>query len=277
MFNEFLSFKTLKLAVLALAGLGLLSLSGCGLFSDMFEDEGEEIESPPQVMAYEGMEQLQAENYRTAAETFERLKDQYPYSKFAILAELKMADALYLKSEYVNALSAYEDFERLHPNNEAVPYVIYMQGMCEFKQMNGHQRDQMPTVKAIQNFYRLQQMYPGTKYAAAAEARLAEAKSNLAGHEFYVGEFYFRMEAYKAALGRFISLIQSYPDSGYHTRALEYIRVCRDKMAELGIEEEAPVEAAAGAPMYAPSDEAIREALEPPQIPEPQEFPTDER
>lgn len=222
-----------NLAALILIAAVLLLVSGCSTLNDLFGmSAGDEIEATPQTLAYEGMEELNKENFRTAAEKFQMLKDRYPYSKYAILADLKLADAYYLKEMYIEAADAYLEFERLHPKNDAVPYAIYQVGMCYFQQMNGYERDQQPTVKAIQTFGRLIQSYPDSKYAARAMARLAECQNDLAGHEFSVGEFYFKQKAYKAAMGRFISLLKQYPDTGYHTRALEYIKMCREKIAE---------------------------------------------
>ena len=111
---------------------------------------------------------MQAEEYGRAAETFQTLKDRYPYSKYAILAELKMADAYFLRGDYEEASEAYLEFERLHPKNEAVPYVIYQTGMCYFERMPTSDRDQQFGVKAIQTFSRLRQMYPEDKYASMA-------------------------------------------------------------------------------------------------------------
>jgi outer membrane protein assembly factor BamD len=221
-------------------GLALFFLlAGCsGVTQDLSDlfDTGSEIEMLPQDLANEGVDQLSRHRYESAVETFRQLKDRYPYSKYAILAELKIADALFLQDKYNEALTAYEEFERLHPKNEAVPYVIYQQGMCHFKQINGYDREQSSTVRAIQTFVRLIQTYPDSRYAAMGSAKITEAQEILAHHEYAVGLYYFKNEDYKAAEGRFISLIENYPDSGYHLPALEYIRVCREKMSQ-GIEE----------------------------------------
>lgn len=222
--------KNIMILVLVL-GLTLM-VSGCGLFKGLFGEEGAAIEVPPQELAQEGIEAMQEERYQLATNKFQELKDRYPYSKYAILAELKLADALYLQEKYIEAAEAYGDFERLHPKNEAVPYVLYQQGLCYFNQITTYDRDQTSTVKAIQTFSRLQQTFPEDKYSAMAAAKLAEAQRTLAAHEFFVGEFYFRTKAYQAALGRFISLIKNYPDTGYHTRAMDYIKLCRAKIAE---------------------------------------------
>ena len=257
---------------LALVMLALLLTTGCGtvekVIGSIFGDSGSEVEIMPQELAYEGMENLKAGRYNVAIEAFQKIKDRFPYSKYAILADLKIADAYYLQENFIQALEAYEEFERLHPKNEAVPYVIYQQGMCHFNQMTGFDRDQSPVVRAIQTFARLQQTFPGTPYASMAVARVTEAQNSLAHHEFYVGEFYFKMGEYEAAEGRFVSLVKSYPDTGFHSQALEYIRICRELIAQREAgneddEEEAPApEKTTQAPVQ-PDDSAA-----PPGVPE---------
>jgi outer membrane protein assembly factor BamD len=78
-----------------------------------------------QELAWDGMDAYENGNYGKAIDKFQRLKDYYPFSKYAILAELKIADAHYQREEYEEAIFAYENFENLHPRNEATPYVIY--------------------------------------------------------------------------------------------------------------------------------------------------------
>jgi tetratricopeptide (TPR) repeat protein len=133
----------------------------------------------------------------------------------------------------------YEDFERLHPENEAVSYAVYQQGMCHYSRMQGIDRDQTPTIQTIQTMARVLEMFPESRYAAMAQARIAEAQNNLAGHEFYVGEFYFRRKDYQAAMNRYLGLIQHYPDSGYHQRAMNRIAEYRQLVADGVIEEDA--------------------------------------
>ncbi len=62
-------------------------------------------------LALRGMEAYDAGNYRRAVEHFQKLKDIYPFSRYAILAELKLGDAHYRLEQYEDALFAYEDFE----------------------------------------------------------------------------------------------------------------------------------------------------------------------
>ncbi len=229
----------MTLILLPLAGCGGNTTSGTlakwfGMQSSSDLDLGEDA---PETLARQAQERMDADDYKGAAVLWQQLKDQYPYSKYATLGELKVGDALYLQGKYIEALGAYEDFERLHPDNDAVPYSIYQQGMCYYMRMHGIDRDQTPTIQTIQTLARLMEMYPRSQYASMAQARIAEAQNNLAGHEFYVGEFYYNRKDYEAAMNRFMGLLQYYPDSGYHQRALNYIAEYKRMVAEGKIEE----------------------------------------
>ncbi len=54
----------------------------------------------------------------------------------------------------------------------------------------------------------------------------------MAGHEFYVGEFYFKSKHYKAAVMRFRTVVSGYPDVGLTQKALEYIARCEAELAK---------------------------------------------
>lgn len=216
-----------KTTIIICLALGLALGSGCKVSIGQADDP---LASTPQAMARQGMEEIQARRYPDAVETFRQLKDRHPYSKYALLAELKMADALYLDKLYLEAQEAYQEFERLHPKNEAVPYVVFQQGMCHFKRIKSQDRDITDARLAIQTFNRLATLFPGSEYTVQAQARVLEAQDILAGHELTVAEFYFKRGEYLAALGRFESLVASFPDTGHHARALAYIQVCRDEL-----------------------------------------------
>lgn len=205
--------------LLALAVL----LSGCAWFETHEELSASELAS-------EGMDNYDFGNYKTAIEHFEKLKDWYPYSKFAPLAELKIGDAHYRLEEYDEAIFAYENFENLHPRNEAIPYVIYQAGRCYFDRMDAVDRDQTFARQALEVFHRLVERFPDSDYARNAEAHIKDCRKSLAGHDFYVGLYYYNNEHYKAALKRFQDVILGYPDVGVHHKALRYIAQCERQL-----------------------------------------------
>lgn len=214
------------LLILVLAAL----LGGCSTVKGWFSKK--KPEKPPEVMAEEGIQQLKKKNYEDAIETFEKVRDRYPYSEQALLAQIKVADAYFYKKKYDEALQAYKEFEKLHPTNKAVPYAVYRQGLCYYRQRSTIDRDQTYTFKALQEFRRLKQKYPNSEYMPKAEKYMARCRLDLGEHEFYVAEFYFKTKRYKAALDRFQVVAQEYPDFPKQTEVKEYIGTCQTKLSE---------------------------------------------
>jgi outer membrane protein assembly factor BamD len=210
--------------MLCVLGL-LIGYTGCAWFQPKEEETAREL-------ALRGMKALNDEKYTEAAEAFEKLKDWYPFSEYASLAELKLGDAHYHQKAYEEAIFAYEQFENLHPKNEAVPYVIYQIGRCYFDRLASFDRDQSMAQEAVKVFERLIQTHPDSPYAKKAKAHVRICQKNMAEHEFYVGLFYYRSEHYQAAIERFKTVIKSYPDLGVHYKAIRYIALCRNKLAD---------------------------------------------
>jgi outer membrane protein assembly factor BamD len=203
----------------------LLFVSGCAWFEPKEEKTAQEL-------ARDGMDQFNRGRYQESIESFEKLKDWYPFSKFVPFAELKIADANYNIKEYEEAVAAYEEFESLHPRNEAIPYVIYKMGLCSFKQIDTIDRDQTPAKKALNTFIRLKKQFPGDSYAIKAEEHIKKCLKSLTGHELYVGLFYLKSKHYKAALHRFKSILTTYSDVGVHQKALQHIATCEALLKE---------------------------------------------
>ena len=184
------------------------------------------VEKPAGELVDEGIHHFDKGDYKKAIDSFEQLKDWYPFSKYAILAELKIADAHFQLGQYSDAVFAYEEFEKLHPRNEAIPYVIYQIGMSHYLQVDTVDRDQTSAQKAMAAFERLILQYPQDSYAHLAQGYVDKCIKSMSGHEFYVGIYYYRIKKYQAALGRFKKLINDYSDMGIHTKALAYISNC---------------------------------------------------
>jgi len=202
----------------------VITLSGCSLF------RGKKAEKSAIELASEGVDHYDAGNFKRSIESFEQLKDWYPFSKYAMLAELKIADSHYHLKQYEDAIFAYEEFENLHPRNEAVPYVVYQIGRCYFDQIDTVDRDQTSAENALKTFSRLIQQHPRSSYARQAESHIKECLKSLAGHDYYVGLFYYKSKHYKAALKRFEAIITRYPDVGVHFDALQYITRCEEEI-----------------------------------------------
>jgi outer membrane protein assembly factor BamD len=205
--------------------MALLLFGGCAWFSH------EQEEKPASELIQVGMKAYEKGEYSDAIKNFQQLKDWYPFSKYAIEAELKIADSHYYLDQYAEAIAAYEEYEQLHPRNEAIPYVIYQIGRCYYDQMDTIDRDQTSARKALETFRRLIRQFPEDSYAIKARTHVTICLQSLAGHEFYVAKFYLRSKKYKAALQRFKAVIANYPDVGVQYQALKYIAQCEALVA----------------------------------------------
>lgn len=210
----------------------LLVCSGCNALKKTWNAlTGKEFSASAQQLAWDGMDAYEDGDYKEAIEYFQQLKDWYPFSKYAILAELKIADSNYHIKNYEEAIFAYEEFEKLHPRNEAIPYVIYQIGRCYFDQIDTIDRDQTPALKAYETFQRLDKQFPNDKYARSGAEHITTCLKSLVGNEYYIGVFYYKSKHYKAALHRFMAVLSDYPDVGYHQKALEYIAKCEAELS----------------------------------------------
>jgi outer membrane protein assembly factor BamD len=232
--------KPARMIFLALAaGLLLAAAPGCGMVEGWWGagSDSEAFDTPAQVLANEAELAYKDGNYDEAAELYQQLKDRYPYSRYALLADLRVGDAYFKAERYEEAVLAYDDFIRLHPKNEAVPYAIYQMGMVYHEQMLIPARDPTYSQKAVEQFQRLIRQHPQSEWAVKAKPRLQEALTRLAAHDMFVGRFYLNSERYRAAMGRFKRVLTQYPDVGFYGEALKLIKECQVQIAKLPPEE----------------------------------------
>ena len=206
--------------ILCLICLAFL-VSGCALF-----DSPRRMEKTADQLAADGASAFMRGKYRAAITAYTDLKDWYPFSQYAILAELKIADAHFQLKEYDQAIVAYDQFERMHPRNEAVPYVINQIGLCWFNQMDTVDRDITPAKKAMAQFKRLMEQFPDDEYAQEAPDRIQVCIDRIAGHELYVANFYIKTGQYRAGLKRLEHIVEFYPGTEQSETALNRIPEC---------------------------------------------------
>ncbi|MCF8074553.1 MAG: outer membrane protein assembly factor BamD [Desulfotignum sp.] len=196
-------------------------VSGCALF-----DSSRQMEKTADQLAADGASAFMNEKYRAAITEYTDLKDWYPFSRYAILAELKIADAHFQLKEYDQAIAAYDQFERMHPRNDAVPYVINQIGLCWFNQMDTVDRDITPAKNAMAQFKRLMEQFPDDEYAQEAPERIQTCIDKIAGHELYVAKFYMKTGQYHAGLKRLEHIVEFYPGTDQSKTALNLIPEC---------------------------------------------------
>ena len=215
-----LFFKHKHLYICLLAVLLTLPLAGCSkekFYSALGfrASSGDTAEG----LALKGLDYYSHGKYEKAKRSFETLLNQYPFSEFSLLAELKTADSNYFLENYEEAFLQYKDFEEHHPTNEAIPYVMFQMAMCYYKQIDTIDRDTSTAINAIYSFSRLLRAFPNSPYTEEAQARTMAARNFLANHEYYVASFYERTYAYEEAKARLEYLLRQYPETNIAVKA----------------------------------------------------------
>ncbi len=222
-----ISRSSIQTATLLLAMLFVLP--GCSSFDGMFDSftfgtEGEEeLANSAVILADEGMDAFNVGDYNKALKAFNAILDQHPFSPQAMLAELKAADAHYYNKAYLEAKLLYQEFEERHPTNEAIAYVMFQIGMCDFTRTDRIDRDISGAQDAIKSFSRLLRTFPNSPYSKEAKARILAARDFLVNHEYYVAVFYVRSEKFDQAEHRLKYILAMYPDSTIAPKAQELL------------------------------------------------------
>lgn len=224
------SFYTIIKYLLIVGFLTAFSFACSGCSTS--EKKKDIYERTPADLLAEGQEKLDKAEFKSATKLLQAIKDRYPYSTESIIAELKLADSLFQRREFDEAIENYDEFERLHPKDKNVPYVIFQKGLCHFKQIKSMDRDQTQVAAARDEFEKLVKKFPDNEYSYKAREHIRQCLIYQSEYELYVGIFYYRTKKYQSALDRFTYMIENYPDTGQYQEALEYIAKCKVKLAQ---------------------------------------------
>lgn len=172
-------------------------------------------------MTRDAMEFFDTGRYTMAEEVFQKIRDRYPFSPYATVAELRLADCKYYRGFYEEAIPLYQNFEQLHPTNDAIAYVIFQEGACYYELMDTPDRDQSNTLKMIDTYKRLLNRFPDCQFSYEAKRRIAEGRDLLAEHEYVVAEWYSRVDRPACAVNRLEKLLMLYPEAKIRPEAEE--------------------------------------------------------
>lgn len=228
-----------RLARLALAGglAALLAAAGCASSGQapvqfgktvsakkLFAQASQVLEHKRSFLGYDFT------NYDKAINKFQDVIDNYPYSKYAITAELRIADAFYDQKHWEEAINYYRDFAELHPDNPKVPYAIFRSALCYYQQASPANRDQTNTKKALAKLEEVSARFPNSPEAAQADGLWRKLRTRLAHHVFGIGDFYMKHQEYESAASRYRMVLDQFPGLGLDAEALYKLGVCYQKM-----------------------------------------------
>ena len=147
------------------------------------------------------------ENYEEAAAEFLNAETQYPASPWAADALIMAAYSHYMDGDFAGALLATDRFMRFHPGHQDVPYVMYLRGMCHYRQVSDVRREPGMSAYALQQFQTLVQRFPRSEYAKNAENKIIILRNYIAGKVMYAARNDMKKENWPSAIGRLQSIV----------------------------------------------------------------------
>jgi outer membrane protein assembly factor BamD len=227
--NQPLRRLALAASTAVLAATLVASAAGCGPVNKT-SGKGVSYSVSAQKNYDKGMESLERKKWGPASKYFAFIKSRFPYSKYAVLSELRLADAQYGAEAYLEAIDSYKLFIKFHPTHEMVAngYASFRIGECYYKQLPGdfwllppsYEKDQSSTEDAGEQLHRFVQKYPDSPYRKKSEKILAEVSKRLAAHEWYVARFYWDRGKPMGTVLRLRRLLGRYGGVGYDQEAL---------------------------------------------------------
>ena len=130
------------------------------------------VEKPPELLLQDANKYLMQKNYILAAEMFEEIDKQHPYSKVAKKSMIMAAYAYYLNKDFNDSVFAIDRFINLHPADKNMPYALYLKGMCYFERIDSVNLDQEPSENAKKIFEELIKRFPNSIYTKDAKNKI---------------------------------------------------------------------------------------------------------
>jgi outer membrane protein assembly factor BamD len=166
-------------------------------------------------------------NWELANELLSEVKRKYAYSRYARLAELRLADGNFQQEKYAEAISSYKEFVHDHPNDPEVPYARYRVAKGEFDSVSQsimlpplEERDLASVNDALSTLRNYLADYPQSEHTEEMHYMLDVVLGLLARHELYVARYYLNSGRFDAAVLRCEYALKSLKNSGLEPEGL---------------------------------------------------------
>lgn len=197
--------------LLFLCGILMLSLA-CSQKSAKLQRS---VVPPDQNLFETGTDFLEKGHYLRARLALQTMINTYPDSEMTADAYFAVADTYFEQGGTTNWLQAeqqYKDFIIFFPANPKAPDAQMKIVALWRKMVGAPDRDQTPAKKGEQEALKFLEQWPNHDYAPIVRKELAFFQDNLALGELGVAAFYGKKDNYAAALGRYTTIISSYPN-----------------------------------------------------------------
>lgn len=174
-------------------------------------------------------------NYDLAIQKLGEFKSRFPYSNYAILADLYIADSYFELEEFSEAVVSYSQFAKLHPSHFKADYAMFRVGESYWTDAPlDVDREQDLTIKAISSWNKLIKQYPASPYVKKAQQSIKKGHERIAKSYEFIAKFYCKMEKYHACAFKYLQIVRNYPDYKLlYQNALKNAAIAFDKLYQM--------------------------------------------
>ena len=195
-------------------------MSGCG---DSDKDKVVGPAPPVETLYNNGLDALNSKRYASANDQFNALEQNYPFSTWAVNAQVMQGYSQYLQNKYTDSIATLDRFIQLHPVHRDIAYAYYLRALCYYEQIADIQRDQKGTEQAMAALQEVVTRFPGSSFANDARLKIDLCRDHMAGKEMEIGRYYQKQHLYQAALGRFQRVVDEFQTTAHVPEALARI------------------------------------------------------
>ncbi|MCM1294239.1 MAG: outer membrane protein assembly factor BamD [Muribaculaceae bacterium] len=170
--------------------------------------------------------ELDDKDYESAAKEFLKAETQYPSSPWAGDALVMAAYSQYMDKDFAGAILAADRFMRFHPGSADVPYVLYLRGMCYYRQVSDVRREPGMSAYALQQFQQLVDRFPNSEYAKNAENKIIILKNYIAGKVMYAARTDMARENWPSAISHLQKVVTDAQETVMTPEALYRLTEC---------------------------------------------------
>jgi outer membrane protein assembly factor BamD len=190
-------------------------------------ESSEEYADEARTLYESAMEDFDDEDCLAAEPAFRQVRREFPYSRYAALAQLRVGDCQMQQSEYAEAVQSFSSFVRYNASHAEVPYARFRIAEAHFEQIPtdwllvppSYERDLGSAQDALRYLRRFILDYPENEHVTEALEMARRSLYVLAGHELYAARYYLRRGSPEAAVMRLEALIDRYEGSEHDARA----------------------------------------------------------
>jgi outer membrane protein assembly factor BamD len=178
---------------------------------------GKDATLPDKQLYDKAIAQEKSGHFDVARLDLQTLLNTYPDSQYQMRAKLAVADSWYKEggsAALTQAEQEYKDFITFFPNAPEAAEAQMRVGDIYFKQMDVPDRDDKNAVHAEEEYRTMLKQYPDAPKVLLTEAKqkLREVQEVLAQREFDLGVFYASHNNWPAAIARYQTVADTYPE-----------------------------------------------------------------